>query len=243
MTTPNDTTTPTIITSRTEARANGLKRYFTGKPCKRGHTAERHTGNGTCVECARLGYASWNVANREKELERKRRWRAANLDTSSARRCYAKALQRGAPAISPEEFNTTVPVYAERNRLTEETGVAHDVDHILPIKHGGTHTVANLQVATRKFNADKRSYHSALVFEEIVYGSWKGPLGRDASRLLYQWLIEVCLRLDRQGPAFALARTFFSDAAVDENLAPDMGRWLAMQEAVANEVRLTSLLA
>lgn len=41
---------PKII-SRAEAQARGLKRYFTGKPCKRGHTAERYVARKGCIEC------------------------------------------------------------------------------------------------------------------------------------------------------------------------------------------------
>lgn len=39
------------IISRAEARALGLKRYFTGEPCKRGHIAERNTKKATCLAC------------------------------------------------------------------------------------------------------------------------------------------------------------------------------------------------
>jgi len=41
------------IISRAEAKAKGLKRYFTGKPCKHGHVAERQVYNATCVVCER----------------------------------------------------------------------------------------------------------------------------------------------------------------------------------------------
>ncbi len=41
------------IISRKEAKEQGLKRYFTGKPCKHGHISERYIG-GSCVECMRL---------------------------------------------------------------------------------------------------------------------------------------------------------------------------------------------
>jgi hypothetical protein len=37
--------------SRADATKRGLKFYFTGLACKRGHIATRHL-NGTCVECA-----------------------------------------------------------------------------------------------------------------------------------------------------------------------------------------------
>lgn len=39
------------IISREEARSRGLKRFFTGAPCKHGHVAERYTCQGACSEC------------------------------------------------------------------------------------------------------------------------------------------------------------------------------------------------
>ena len=42
------------IITRKEAKAQGLPRYFTGKPCKHGHIAERQTSKGVCEECHRL---------------------------------------------------------------------------------------------------------------------------------------------------------------------------------------------
>lgn len=41
------------IITRKEAVERSLPRYFTGKPCKHGHIAERVV-KGTCVECDRL---------------------------------------------------------------------------------------------------------------------------------------------------------------------------------------------
>ena len=38
---------------RAKAKELGLKRYFTGKPCKFGHIAQRKIENGSCVECAK----------------------------------------------------------------------------------------------------------------------------------------------------------------------------------------------
>ena len=39
---------------RAEAKAFGVKRYYTGKPCKHGHMRERITSNGHCVRCRTL---------------------------------------------------------------------------------------------------------------------------------------------------------------------------------------------
>lgn len=46
-------TLPQLI-SRAEAKAAGLSLYYTGKPCKHGHTATRRFPNGNCTECVRL---------------------------------------------------------------------------------------------------------------------------------------------------------------------------------------------
>ena len=39
------------IISRKEAKSRGLKKYFTGKPCKHGHIAERYVDGGGCKDC------------------------------------------------------------------------------------------------------------------------------------------------------------------------------------------------
>ena len=39
------------IITRDEAIAKGLTRYFTGKPCHKGHIAERSVANFNCVIC------------------------------------------------------------------------------------------------------------------------------------------------------------------------------------------------
>lgn len=41
------------IITRQQAINDNLPRYFTGKPCRNGHVAERYRVGGTCVECDR----------------------------------------------------------------------------------------------------------------------------------------------------------------------------------------------
>lgn len=75
-----------VIISRGDARKQGLKRYFTGKPCRRGHLSERHVSNLTCMECQRLKTAA-SYPNRDPEKERQRlaRWRDANREKVNAK--------------------------------------------------------------------------------------------------------------------------------------------------------------
>jgi hypothetical protein len=83
-----------------EARALGLKRYSTGKPCKNGHISERVVSNKTCVEClyerARAKYAEdpskvkeraieWSRSNPERNRARSAAWQKNNQDRISER--------------------------------------------------------------------------------------------------------------------------------------------------------------
>jgi hypothetical protein len=46
--------------SREKARARGLKKFFTGKPCCRGHLSERREGLALIREADNLACQSWN---------------------------------------------------------------------------------------------------------------------------------------------------------------------------------------
>ena len=50
--------------TRSEAKCLGSTRYFTGEPCKKGHTALRITDSGVCVECRKEMKAAKTAADR-----------------------------------------------------------------------------------------------------------------------------------------------------------------------------------
>lgn len=86
-----ESSTSTIILRR-EAQAQGLTRYFTGKPCKRGHVSERRVIGSGCVECSSLKKRAWREANPEKTREQDRAWKSANRNkVCSKRRALYKA--------------------------------------------------------------------------------------------------------------------------------------------------------
>lgn len=95
------------IITRKEARAFGLKRYFTGKPCKRGHVCERHVSDGNCASCRSIGRLRWDkenpakrkmtfARNRKNNPDRVNAWKQANPDRvkDSRRRTREKDLAR-----------------------------------------------------------------------------------------------------------------------------------------------------
>ena len=81
------------IITKEEAKAKGLKYYFTGKECKHGHISKRTVWSGTCYTC---------VNNRNREQYRKKskdkEWRKRNLIMAVKNRARRNGL----------EFNLTV---------------------------------------------------------------------------------------------------------------------------------------
>lgn len=55
------------VISRKDAKTQGLARYFTGKPCKRGHVAKRFTSCAICVECNKENTKEWRENNSQYE--------------------------------------------------------------------------------------------------------------------------------------------------------------------------------
>lgn len=83
-----------IVTLR-EAREKGLSRYFTGKPCKHGHTADRLVSNRRCSVCLGGDRDRWRAENPERCTEARRRWAAENAS-------YLREIKRAWNAAHPE---------------------------------------------------------------------------------------------------------------------------------------------
>jgi 5-methylcytosine-specific restriction endonuclease McrA len=179
-----------VPSSPKQAQQLGLPRYFTGKPCKRGHVAERSSVSRHCVEClsilqfeCRQRNIGWFLA-RESENRSKRRvaatayarqryrsereavraatekWRQANLAKDAANTARRKAAKLKA-CPSWVDMGEIEKFYVEARRLTEITGIEHEVDHIHPLQGKtlcGLHVPWNLQVITKSANSRKKNH-------------------------------------------------------------------------------------
>jgi predicted nucleic acid-binding Zn ribbon protein len=175
------------IISRKEAKERGLKYYFNNRPCTRGHLAERATVNATCVVCAKEIKKKFYANNTEKVLTKNCKWRKANQDkvnegskdytkknlkqrkvTTRKYRQNNKALlnasyeKRRASKLNATPFWSNLKaiktVYKESERISIETGIPHQVDHVVPLIHPlvcGLHVPANLQILTAEENLKK----------------------------------------------------------------------------------------
>lgn len=92
----------TDIITCAEARERGLKKYFTGKPCKSGHSCERYVLNYQCIKCQTAKIRKWRkgltgealAKQRKYESEHIRRWMNANPARLEKYRAYQREYQR-----------------------------------------------------------------------------------------------------------------------------------------------------
>lgn len=98
------------IITRKEAIEQGLKRYFTGKPCKHGHVSERYVGGGRCCYCNLQSYKE----NKSKIKHYARHYRQENKDKIAEQR--RKYYQESKDEIAEQKRK----YYQERkDRITE----------------------------------------------------------------------------------------------------------------------------
>jgi hypothetical protein len=220
--------------TRSEAKAQGMKYYFTGALCKNGHMSEKSVSNYLCVECQKVGAQKYRAEHPDRVAERHREYYESNKDryrlydrkqketkrellnerqklryrsdiersrelrraarsrrASDARlaqrlryqknlhteRARARDFRRRnlAQASASNAFRrfaklkATPPwadlllireFYVQARRLTLETNIKHEVDHIVPLiskEVCGLHTQANLRVITAAENSSKKN--------------------------------------------------------------------------------------
>lgn len=191
-----DTQQNTLPRSRAEARSIGAEFYFTGKPCLYGHVGVRDTRGADCRECnlerkrrfnreqpavAKQRNRDWWSSNRERGNARERAWRLNNKD--KMREKYLRAKEKRFPQIvlaARERLKhvkratppwadkaLTLAVYIESRRLSLETGVKHNVDHIIPLRGKtvcGLHVHTNLRAIPAMENFIKQARFSPDLF-------------------------------------------------------------------------------
>lgn len=176
------------IISRQDAIKQGLKRYFTGIPCKRGHICQK-TIHNQCVECAYLLGAKIRLKRnsdpewKRRYLEKRALYRAARREELSLKgRNYRKnhpekmqvidrnhKLKRKSVEGQHTPFEIKKLLESQKNKCAwckcrvylKPTGgqtKAH-IDHIMPLCKGGTNWIKNIQILCAACNLKKSKKH------------------------------------------------------------------------------------
>ena len=96
-------------TNRTDAKKAGVKHYFTGKPCTRGHIALRKT-KGVCVECMK---EDWVLDN-----ERRKEQPKSEAAKAAGRKYYERnkeAVKARAAFRPPSEVRQYKDLHKQKN--------------------------------------------------------------------------------------------------------------------------------
>ena len=72
-----------LLITRQAAKAAGKKRYFTGKPCKHGHTVERWVVDGACRDCNLIKQKAKRESDPDRHQSRVMAWRESNREKIS----------------------------------------------------------------------------------------------------------------------------------------------------------------
>lgn len=77
------------LISKKEALEQGLDTYYTGKPCKQGHSVSRYVSSGHCVECkkinARKSSLKYYHKNKDDIIPKRLKYRQKNREVISER--------------------------------------------------------------------------------------------------------------------------------------------------------------
>jgi len=152
------------LLSLEQARAAGLPRYFTGKPCKHGHVEERCTKYSRCLACEvdrnRIR-AGWGARNRERAKQIQDRYRKTDkyVVIKKARESRRCALERGATVerlprnALPRMIRRAKTCPDCKNKFSNVR--EKSVDHVTALAKGGRHEIRNLRIICKPCNSSK----------------------------------------------------------------------------------------
>jgi 5-methylcytosine-specific restriction endonuclease McrA len=179
------------IISRKEARAQGLKYFFTGQPCIHGHIVKRFVSSRNCAECLRLykrkrrQNSELRAQEREKERQcrilnpeqfrkRERKWRSAPRSKAIKARIQRNRRARKRLAGGEHTHEDIAEILIKQKYkcayCRKSLRKKYQVDHIVPLARGGTNRRNNIQLTCEKCN------HSKYAKDPLLFAQMLGRL-------------------------------------------------------------------
>jgi 5-methylcytosine-specific restriction endonuclease McrA len=180
---------PRLLT-RAEARAQGKKHYFTGRPCPNGHVAYRQTRGGNCMECSREGARAIYHADPASAQQRSQKWKAANNHK-------VRVQARGWYARNSEKARGWE---AQRYVLNRDRIMKQSKQYYNRVKHSESFKVQQkvLRARRRALMRKAAGYHSADDIRQI-YNAQKGRCAYCRCRLGDAYHVDHIISLARGG--------------------------------------------
>ena len=140
------------IVTLNQARQDGLKRYFTGKPCSNGHISERNVADQKCMMCASARARARRAADPKKFSEQRKARHAANPEKR-------REQQRRHRADNNEKYRERDRKrhLANREKCLERRRAHYNRDRDKLLEQKRTHYAINLE----KSREQNRARHAA----------------------------------------------------------------------------------
>ena len=165
------------IVKRSDAKAIGLKYYFTGNPCIKGHVDKRQTSNGICHSCRVEKNREYMRALAISDPERVRATNAIasttyrKVNKEKVRIIHANVRARRRNAEGYYTAGDIAAIYSRQSGLCVYCDAAlsegYHVDHIMPLHLGGSNWPDNLQCLCPTCNVRKGAKHPDYWHKEI----------------------------------------------------------------------------
>jgi hypothetical protein len=141
--------------------------------------SDRDYYHSWCKQCKHESGKSWHKRNKDRHSEINRKWYENNKEQhlANSKAWYEANKHRKLETTTAREKRCVLatPIWADRElikelyalakKLTEQTGIPHEVDHVIPLQGrnvSGLHVETNLQVITATENRRKSNKYNVV---------------------------------------------------------------------------------